>query len=200
MFGNDTPTISAPQPAIDIDVQVVDTPVALDMLVKELSKAKIISFDTETTSTDEMQAVLVGISLSVKEGTGYYIPVGHKSGQNLSIEQVVSALRGPLTDPKIGKVAHNAKYDYIMMARYGIQVTPLTFDTMIAEFVIDPSSRNLGLKNLAFVRLGEEMTNIDELIGKGKNQISMAEVDVGAAAAYAAADAETTLRLMPQSA
>ena len=100
MFGNDTPTISAPQPAIDIDVQVVDTPVALDKLVKELSKAKIISFDTETTSTDEMQAVLVGISLSVKEGTGYYIPVGHKSGQNLSIEQVVSALRDPLTESK----------------------------------------------------------------------------------------------------
>jgi len=197
MFGNDKPTISAPQPAIDIDVQVVDTPATLDALATELKKAEIISFDTETTSTDEMRAELVGISLSVKEGTGYYIPVGHKSGQNLSIEQVVSALREPLTDPRIGKVAHNAKYDYIMMARYGLKVTPLTFDTMIAEFVIDPGSRNLGLKNMAFVRLGEEMTNIEELIGKGKNQISMAEVDVGAAAAYAAADAETTLRLMP---
>ena len=102
-----------------------------------------------------------------------------------------------MTNPKIGKIAHNAKYDYIMLARYGLQVTPLTFDTMIAEFVIDPGSRNLGLKNLAFVRLGEEMTHIEELIGKGKNQISMAEVDVNAAAAYAAADAEITLRLMP---
>ena len=197
MFRDQTPTISAPQPTVDINVQVVDTPAKLDKLVKELNKSKIISFDTETTSTDEMRAELVGISLSVKEGTGYYIPMGHKSGQNLSIEQVVSALREPMTNPKIGKIAHNAKYDYIVMARYGIQVTPLTFDTMIAEFVIDSGSRNLGLKNLAFVRLGEEMTNIDKLIGKGKKQISMAEVDVGAAAAYAAADAEVPIRLMP---
>jgi len=83
------------------------------------------------------------------------------------------------------------------MARYGLKVAPLTFDTMIAEFVTDPGSRNLGLKGLAFVRLGEQMTEIEELIGKGKNQVSMAEVDVGVAAAYAAADAEITLRLMP---
>jgi DNA polymerase-1 len=115
----------------------------------------------------------------------------------LSAEQVISALHDPLTNPKIGKVAHNAKYDYIMMARYGLKVSPLTFDTMIAEFVVDPGSRNLGLKGLAFVRLGEQMTEIEELIGKGKNQVTMAEVDVETAAAYAAADAEITLRLMP---
>jgi DNA polymerase-1 len=175
----------------------VDTPAALDTLAKELNQAEVISFDTETTSTDEMQADLVGISLAIKEGFGYYIPVGHKRGQNLTIEQVISALREPMTNAKIGKVAHNAKYDYIMLARYGLTITPITFDTMIAEFVIDPGSRNLGLKGLALVRLGEEMTNIEELIGKGKNQISMAEVNVEAAAAYAAADAEITLRLMP---
>jgi len=197
LFGDEAPTLSAPQSTVDIEVKVVDTPAKLEALVKELNKAEVISFDTETTSTDEMQAELVGISLSVQERTGYYIPIGHKKGQNLSVEQVVSALREPLTDPKIGKVAHNAKYDYIMLARYGLKVTPLAFDTMIAEFVIDPGSRNLGLKGLAFVRLGEQMTEIEELIGKGKNQVSMAEVDVDAAAAYAAADAEITLRLMP---
>ena len=76
-----------------------------------------------------------------------------------------------------------------------LRVTPLTFDTMLAEFIIDPASRNLGLKNLAFVRLGEEMTHIEELIGKGKKQITMAEVAIESAAPYAAADAETTLRL-----
>lgn len=197
MFEDEAPTLSAPQSTVDIDVQVVDTLEKLEALVTELNKAEIISFDTETTSTDEMQAELVGISLSVEEGTGYYIPVRHKKGQNLSVDQVVTALREPLTNPKIGKVAHNAKYDYIMLARYGLKVTPLTFDTMIAEFVIDPGSRNLGLKGLAFVRLGEQMTEIEELIGKGKNQVSMAEVDVDLAAAYAAADAEITLRLMP---
>jgi DNA polymerase-1 len=197
LFGDEAPTISAPKSTVDIEVQVVDTPEKLEGLVAELNKSRVISFDTETTSTDEMQANLVGISLSVQEGRGYYIPVGHKNGPNLSVEQVISGLREPMTNPKIGKVAHNAKYDYIMLARYGLKVTPLTFDTMIAEFVIDPSSRHLGLKNLAEVRLGEEMTHIEELIGKGKNQLSMDEVEVQVAAAYAAADAETTLRLMP---
>jgi len=197
LFGDEPPTLSTPQSTVDIDVHVVDTPAKLESLVNELNEAEIISFDTETTSTDEMLAELVGISLSVKEGTGYYIPIGHKKGQNLPAEQVITALRAPMTDPKIGKVAHNAKYDYIMLARYGLEVTPLTFDTMIAEFLIDPGSRNLGLKGLAFVRLGEQMTEIEELIGKGKNQISMADVDVNAAASYAAADAEITLRLMP---
>ncbi len=197
LFGEEAPILSASPAAAGIDVQVVDSATKLEALVAELNKAGIISFDTETTSTDEMQADLVGISLSVQAGRGYYIPVGHKNGQNLPVEQVISTLRAPLTNPKIGKVAHNAKYDYIVLARYGIQVSPLTFDTMIAEFVIDPSSRDLGLKNLAEARLGETMTHIEDLIGKGKNQGSMAEVDVQAAAAYAAADAETTLRLMP---
>jgi DNA polymerase-1 len=157
----------------------------------------VISFDTETTSTDEMQAELVGISLALRAGQGYYIPVGHAAGENLPLEQVLSALRPAFTDPKIGKVAHNAKYDYIMLARHGLIVAPITFDTMIAEFVVDPASHNLGLKNLAFVRLGDEMTRIEDLIGTGKKQRSMAEVAIESAAAYAAADAETTLRLMP---
>ena len=68
---------------MDIEVQVVDTPAKLEALVTELNRAEIISFDTETTSTNEMQAELVGISLSLREGTGYYIPVGHNNGQNL---------------------------------------------------------------------------------------------------------------------
>ena len=144
-----------------------------------------------------MQADIVGISLAVKEGEGYYIPIGHIAGNNLPLKQVIDALTEPMTNPKIGKVAHNAKYDYIILAKAGLYVTPLTFDTMLAEFIIDPSSRHLGLKNLAFVKLGEEMTHIEELIGKGKKQISMAEVAIESVAPYAVADAETTLRLMP---
>jgi DNA polymerase-1 len=138
----------------------------------------MIAFDTETSSVDEMQAEMVGISLAVRPGQGIYIPIGHQAGGNLPIAQVIEALRGPMTDPKIGKAAHNAKYDYIMLRRQGLVVAPITFDTMIAEFVIDPSSRNLGLKNLAVARLGEEMTHIEALIGSGRKQISMAEVPV----------------------
>ena len=197
LFESQPKAVYAPRPTVSIEVKLVDTPGKLAALARELAEAKVISFDTETTSTDEMQAEVVGISLAVREGEGSYIPVGHVSGQNLPLEQVISALRGPLTDRKIAKLAHNAKYDYIVLARNGVTVTPITFDTMIAEFVADPASRNLGLKNLAFVRLGEEMTHIEDLIGSGRNQRSMAEVEIESAAAYAAADAETALRLLP---
>jgi len=196
MFVNQPQVVYSPHSS-NIEVIIIDTDDKLNGLVKELSKAKVISFDTETTDTEEMKAELVGISLAIQEGQGYYIPVGHTSGNNLSIEKVISALTPAMTNPKIGKIAHNAKYDYILLARYGLITSPLAFDTMLAEFIVDPSSRNLGLKNLAAIRLGEEMTHIEELIGKGKKQISMADVAIEIVANYAAADAETTLHLMP---
>jgi len=187
--------IQAARPAAAISVRVVDTAETLAALAAELNKAEVIAFDTETTSTEEMKADLVGIALAVRTGEGIYIPVGHHAGQNLPPEQVLSVLRIPLTDSRIQKVGHNVKYDYLVLAKHGLRVAPLAFDTMIAEWLIDPASRNLGLKNLAYARLGAEMTHIEDLIGKGKNQRSMAEVPVEAAAAYAAADAEITLRL-----
>jgi DNA polymerase I len=176
---------------------IVDSPSKLKALTKAMTAAPVISFDTETTSTDEMTANLVGISLAMKAGTGYYIPVGHDRGTQLPLEQIISALRPSMTDARIPKIGHHLKYDFIMLVRHGLRVSPLTFDTMVAEWVNDPSSRNLGLKNLAGVRLGESMTHIEELIGTGKNQRSMAQVSTADAAPYAAADAETTLRLMP---
>ncbi len=196
MFVNE-PRVIAPSVHTNIDVVIVDTTLKLNELAQSLLKAEVISFDTETTSTEEMRADLVGISLAVQEGQGYYIPIGHVAGSNLPSEQVLSALRSPFTDARIPKIAHNAKYDYIILAKYGLQVSPITFDSMLAEFIIDPSSRNLGLKNLVAARLHEEMTRIEDLIGTGRKQISMAEVAVESAAAYAAADAECTLRLMP---
>ncbi|MEW6085683.1 MAG: DNA polymerase I [Chloroflexota bacterium] len=196
MFANEPQVVSLKVES-KIAVNIIDTEEKLDDLVKALNKAKVISFDTETTSTEEMRAEIVGISLAIQEGEGYYIPVGHNAGNNLPLKKVIAALAGPMTNPNIGKIAHNAKYDYIVLARHGLTVSPLTFDTMLAEFIVDPSSRNLGLKNLAFVKLGEEMTHIEELIGKGKKQISMADVAVESVAPYAVADAETTLRLAP---
>ena len=197
MFVNEPAPILAPRIQSNITVNVVDTKKKLADLVKTLNASKVISFDTETTSTEEMRADVVGISLAVKEGEGYYIPVGHTTGTNLPLKEVLSALQAPLTNPKIGKIAHNAKYDYIILAKHGLHVSPLTYDTMLAEFIVDPGSRHLGLKNLAYAKLGEEMTHIEELIGKGKKQISMAEVAIESVAPYAVADAETTLRLMP---
>lgn len=182
-----------------IEVEIVNTPESLSELVARMAAASQISFDTETTSTDQMRAGLVGISLALEAGKAYYIPVGHvNTGEGqLPLGQVLEALRGPLADPHIQKVGHNLKYDFVVLARLGLEVSPLSFDTMIAEWLINPSSRNLGLKNLAWVRLDARMVEIEQLIGKGKNQISMAEVPIQTAAAYAADDAEIIFRLMP---
>lgn len=183
-----------------INIQIVDSENKLDNLMARLAESSVLSFDTETTSTNQMEAELVGISLAVEPGNAYYIPVGHlnTNGNQLSLEMVLSALRDPLTDPKLQKVGHNIKYDYVVMARYGIKTSPLTFDTMIAEWLVNPNSRNLGLKNLAWVRLGIQMTEIEDLIGKGKQQKSMAQVPISKVAQYAADDAEVLLRLKPQ--
>jgi DNA polymerase-1 len=146
-----------------------------------------------------MQADLVGISLAVVGNEGWYIPVGHRAelGQQLPIEEVIKAIKEPLTDPKIPKIGHNIKYDYVMLARYGLAPSPLAFDSMIAEWLTNPTSHNLGLKNLAWVRLDFRMTEITALIGKGKNQISMEQVPIEKAAPYAAMDAIAVVRLLP---
>ncbi len=194
----------------------IQTPAQLNKLVKELEAAPAISFDVETTGLDKMTAELVGVCLAVAPPTAYYIPIGHlaqaaqaASGQmalfageptlaegQLPLTKVLGALRAPLTNPRISKIAHNAKYDYMILERYGLPVAPITFDTMIAEWLTDPATKHKGLKDLAFHRLGMEMTHIKTLIGKGKNQKSFAEVPIEEAAPYGAADADMTLRLV----
>ncbi len=185
-----------------LEVTRVDSPQALDELLRRLANASAIALDVETTSTDSVRAELVGISLAVEPGQAYYIPVGHDpataGGAQLPTRRVLEALRPALTNPALPKVGHNLKYDYTVLARLGLRPAPLSFDTMLAEWLIDPASRNLGLKNLAFVRLGIEMTEIESLIGSGRSQRSMAEVPIAAAAPYAAADAEMCLRLLPE--
>lgn len=180
-------------------VKIIDTAAGLAALAKRLRSAEVIAVDTETTSTDQMMADFVGISLAVEEDQGYYIPVGHKPGlgEQLPMGDVLEALRPPLTDPNIPKIGHNIKYDYVVLARQGLEVSPLGFDTMLAEWVVNPDSRNLGLKKLAWVRLNHQMTKIEDLIGKGKSQITMAEVPIKDAAAYAADDAVVVFRLKP---
>ncbi len=195
--GNETGSLAI-NVAETIQTKLVDTPESLAKLVETLDQAEMIALDTETTDTDVMRAKLVGISLAVQPDLGYYIPVGHKTGKQLEMKIVFDALSEPLTNPAIGKAGHNLKYDYLVLKRAGLTVSPLTFDTMIAEWLINPASRNLGLKNLAWVRLGYEMTHIEELIGKGRAQKTMDQVPISEAAGYAAADAAICLRLLPQ--
>lgn len=196
-------TSSATVPAKSLgQTVVVDSLEALAHLKAELRAAKQIAFDVETTSTDPITADLVGISLALKPEEGYYLPVGHNpvyaGGPQLNLDDVIQTLREPLTDTKIPKIGHNLKYDFLILARHGLIVEPLAFDTMIAEWLCDPASRNLGLKNLAWVRLGIQMTEIQELIGSGRGLKSMVDVPIAEVAPYAIADAEICLRLMPK--
>ncbi len=186
---------STPQPQNEIvRTVIVRDETGLRDLVQVLNAAPAIVWDVETTSTDQMIAELVGIALAVDSETGYYVPVGHQSGQQLPLRTVIEALRGPLTDPGKPKYAHNASYDLVVMQRYGIDVSPITFDTMVAEWMRDTSSKFLGLKNFANQYLRLRMTEITELIGSGKKQITMDQVAIEKAAPYAAADAAITYR------
>jgi DNA polymerase-1 len=196
--GAGTPAPAAPRRDSPTKAQIIADEASLAEMVKKLNAATGgIAFDTETTGVSPMEANLVGISLAIKEGEGYYIPVGHAAGQQLPLKKVMEALTGPLTNPTLPKYGHNIDFDYIALARQGLRVTPLSFDTMLGEWLCDPASHSLGLKKLSLVRLGVEMTDISELIGTGKKQITMDAVAIEQAADYAAADADMTLRLVP---
>ncbi len=212
-----------PEPAVagaawqSTEVVVVRDEAALQKMVQQLESAKWISFDLETDSLERLSAGIVGICLAVEPPTAYYVPVGHLSGAaqvdsgqmnlfagsaelapgQLPIARVLEAIRPAMTDPGIPKVAHNAKFDCMILERYGIAVSPVRFDTMIAEWLTDPATKHKGLKDLARHRLGAEMTEILDLIGRGKAQVTFAEVPIDVAAPYGAADADMTLRLVP---
>ena len=195
LFGEEVKRIGE-SPPVSMKVCLVNTTEALEQLQQRLEKAEAISLDTETTSIDPLRAELVGISLAVEPGEGFYIPVGHHTGESqLPLPQILEALKPALTNPRQPKIGHNLKYDGLVLAQHGLTIAPFSFDTMIAEWLIDPASHSLGLKDMADAYLNVSMTHIEELIGKGKAQISMAEVPVETAAPYAAADAEVTLRL-----
>jgi len=174
---------------------VVDTS-GLDELMNRLSAAGSVAFDTETTSLNAMSAQLVGVSLSPAGGEAYYIPVGHTALdeiKQLPLEQVVDRLKLPLEDARLAKFAHNGKYDMTVLAEYGVTVKNLAFDSMVAAHLL--GEKSLGLKALAFSKLGIEMTPISALIGSGSKQSPMSQVDIKQAADYACADADMTLRM-----
>ncbi len=184
-------------PQYHLDVTVVDTEPKLKDLVKVLQKAAYLSFDTETTSTDPMQADLVGISIACEPGAGFYIPVGHQTRDaQLGLETIQKALNPFFMQATLPKVGHHLKYDCIVLINHGFTINGLHFDTMIAAWLLEPSSHRLGLKAMSELELGINMTHIEELIGSGKNQLSMANIPVGQVAPYAAADAEVPLKLM----
>ncbi len=213
---DDAPQMAEVTEELPTEAILVNTEAQLGDLVQKLDGADMISFDVETTGLDKMTAAVVGICLAVEPPFGYYVPTGHldqagqaDSGQmslfagqailaadQLPLDKVLAAIRPAMTNPDIAKVAHNAKYDYTILDRHGLRVSPITFDTMIGEFLTNPASKHKGLKDLARHRLGIEMTPISNLIGTGRNQKSFAEVPIEEATPYGAADADMTLRLV----
>ena len=178
------------------DYHVVKTTSALDDLLNRLSATRSFAFDLETTSLNTMIAQMVGISLSPAPGEAYYIPVGHVGwGQveQLPLEYVIERLKPPLEDAGLVKLAHNGKYDTTILAEHGVNVDNLSFDTMVAAYLL--GEKSISLKTLAFGKLGIEMTPITDLIGAGAKQISMSQVEINQAADYACADADITGQL-----
>ena len=188
------------------EYRVAETPEAVAELVRRARAAGEIALDTETTSLDPMRAELVGLSVCVAPGEAWYLPFGHRpSGDMLEHREVVNlppladgALRplvALLEDPAVPKIGHNIKYDLLVLRRAGVSLRGVAFDTMIASFMIDPGKRSHGLDTLALEHFGVRLRAYDELVGKGRNERSFAEVPVRQAADYCGADSDYTWRL-----
>src|SRR5690606_19438396 len=141
---------------------------------------------TEGTSLDVWSGQMLGVSISHQAGQGYYIPWADWSEP---------LLRELLEDPKSQKVAHHAKFDIQMLHQSGVKVANVTFDTMIAAFLLKGGMGKFGLKELAFNELGIAATPITDLIGTGTKQLTLDQIDINRVADYAAADADHTWQL-----
>ena len=174
---------------------IVRTAEELARLVQRVRETGRYAIDAETDSLDPLTANLVGIAIGVGPAEGYYIPLRHAAGNTdqLAPDEVREALQPLLTDDQLEAYAHHAKYDIVVLERHGYELTNLGFETMIAAYLLGETS--MRLKDLAFTRLGREMTEIVALIGSGSKQISMDQVDSDQAGDYACADVEVTFEL-----
>ena len=176
--------------------EVVDTAEKFETFLSELREQSRFCVDLETTGLNEMQADIVGWAFSWKANSGHYLPVMGPDGQQaLDAEQVSNALRPILEDPKIEISNQNIKYDMLVMRRVGIRLEGIGVDPMVGSYLLDAGARSHGLDALAEKYLHHRMIPISDLIGSGKDQKSMAEVDIEKAAEYAAEDADISLQL-----
>ncbi len=153
------------------------------------------AFDTETTSLDPRRGELVGISISFEEGKAFYLPVGHLKGPNLPLDLLRSQLGPIMASGKVGKCGHHLKFDTAFMHAAGMPVQGLAYDTLVASHLLEPEAASHKLDDLTQDHLRMKMTPIEDLIGSGRAQISMAEVDVERVGDYACEDADATFRL-----
>lgn len=166
--------------------------------LQRLTAAQLFAFDTETTSIDAQQAQLVGISFAVAEGEGAYVPLAHSYmgvPQQLDEKTVLDALRPLLEDPQVLKVCQNGKYDINVLARYGIAVQGVQFDTMLESYVLNSTATRHDMDSLAARYLERSTIAFEDVAGKGAKQLTFDQIDLAVAGPYAAEDAEITLCL-----
>lgn len=188
-------------------VTVIDTVAALPTLVARLRTAPIIALDTETSSLEPHDAELIGLSVAISPTEVWYLPFGHRpKGGELAApapvtnlppitDPALAPLADLLRDPTVPKTGHNIKYDWQVLRRAGLELAGVTYDTMLASFVLDATRRSHAVDTLAFDHLGVTMQGYHDVAGKGKTEIPFAEVDVAAAAAYCGADSAMVLAL-----
>ena len=168
--------------------------------VESLEQGKWLSVDLETTSVNPMAAEIVGFSFSTKKDTGFYVPILFKDKKenlfgNNDLEEVIRILKPYLEDENIPKTGQNIKYDALIMKRFGIDLKGIEFDTMIAAHLLNPNARSYKLDNLSLAHLNYKMVPIKDLIGVGKNQITMDQVSLDDISFYAAEDADVVIEL-----
>jgi DNA polymerase-1 len=180
----------------EANYQLIDTPTKFSTFLQELCKQKRFAIDTETTSIDPTRADIVGIAICWKAGEAYYLAVRGPAGQpTLDPEHVVKKLKPILEDPAIAKINQNIKYDYLVFRRVGIVMNGIAGDSMIASYLLTSGERNHNLDELSTRYLEHQPIPITDLIGKGKNQRRMDEVDTAQVCHYSAEDADVAWRL-----
>ncbi|WP_415714815.1 DNA polymerase I [Roseibium sp.] len=195
--------------AIAIDSSAYETVTSVDRL-KEWCEAAFekgyVAFDTETTSLDAMQADLVGLSLSTEPGKACYVPLAHVDGEGdllggggllpgqIPLQDALDVLKPMLEDRSVLKIAQNLKYDWLVMTRYGIDISPFD-DTMLLSYTVDAGKGGNGMDELSERWLDHKPIPFKEVCGAGKSMITFDKVAIDKATAYAAEDADVTLRL-----
>ncbi|MGL4683403.1 MAG: DNA polymerase I [Hafnia alvei] len=176
---------------------ILDEP-ALDNLIASLKAAKVFAFDTETDSLDVLTTNLAGLSFATAPGVAAYIPVGHDyldAPDQLSRDTVLAKLKSLLEDDNLQKVGQNLKYDQGVMARYGIELKGIAFDTMLESYDLDSVAGRHDMDSLAERHLNHKTITFEEIAGKGKSQLTFNQIALEQAAPYAAEDADVTLQL-----
>ncbi|OWO81910.1 DNA polymerase I [Photorhabdus luminescens] len=173
---------------------------SFDEWIDKLKKAPVFAFDTETDSLDTLTANLVGMSFAISAGDAAYLPLGHDylgAPEQLDREVVLATLKPLLEDSNLLKIGQNIKFDRGVLARYGIELQGIAYDTMLESYVLN-SVAGMGrhdMDSLAERHLNHKTTTFEEIAGKGKNQLTFNQIPVEQAAMYAAEDADVTLLL-----